>query len=119
MDRREIAFAAPRRGETAKAANRDRAHDETRARQRRRHQIEPGAVASDDHEVGHPHMWREQRHLGIRAGRHLIGERIDAQKAVGLRERCDRAGALARGIGDQASIAFDQRHHHEFGAAEF
>ena len=71
-------------------------------RQRRGHEIEPGAVAADDDEIRHPHMRREQRHLGLGAGRHLVGQRIDPQKAVGLRERSDGAGALAGGIGDQA-----------------
>ena len=75
-------------------------------------------MAADDDEIGHPHMRREQRHLGLGAGRHLIGQRIDPQEAVGLRERRDRARALAGGIGDQAVVAFDQRHHDEFGAAE-
>ena len=64
-------------------------------------------------------MRREQRHLGLGAGRHLVGQRIDAQKAVGLREGRDRAGALAgRDRRSSPSGAFDQRHHDEFGAAE-
>ena len=119
MDRREIAFAALGRREPAEAADRDRAHHEPGARQRRGDQVEPGAVAADDDQVRHAHMRREQRHLGLGSGRHLVGQRIDLQEAVGLRERGDRAGAFARGIGDQAVLALDQRHHDEFGAAEF
>ena len=41
----------------------------------------------DNHEIRHPHMRREQRHLGLRACRQLLGQRIDAQEAVGLRKR--------------------------------
>ena len=76
-------------------------------------------MAADDDEIRHPHMRREQRHLGLGAGRHLVGQRVDAQEAVGLRKGGDGAGALAGGIGDQPVRAFDQRHHDEFGAAEF
>ena len=65
MDRRQIAFAALGRRQAAEAADRDRAHGQACARERRRDQIEPGAVAADDDEIRHPHMWREQRHLGI------------------------------------------------------
>ena len=70
-------------------------------RQRRGDEIEPGAVAADDDEIRHPHMRREQRHLGLAAGRHLIGQRIDLQKAVGLGEGGDGAGALACRVRDQ------------------
>ena len=86
MDRRKIALAALGGREPAEAADRDRAHDEPGMRQRRGDEIEPGAVAADDDEIGHPHMRREQRHLGLGAGRHLVGQRIDLQKTVGLRE---------------------------------
>ncbi|MHC2275286.1 hypothetical protein ACVME8_001897 [Bradyrhizobium diazoefficiens] len=75
-------------------------------------------MAADDDEIRHAHMRREQRHLGLGPRGHLIGERIDAQEAVGLREGGDRTGALAGGIGDQAAPALDQRDHDEFGAAE-
>ena len=71
-------------------------------RQRCGHEIEPGAVAADDHEIRHPHMRREQRHLGVCARRHLVSQRIDPQKAVGLRKGGDGAGALAGGVGDQS-----------------
>ncbi len=119
MDRRKVALAAPRRRQTPETSDRDRAHHHTRTRQRRRHQIEPGAVAADDHEIRHPHMRREQRHFRLGSGRHLVGQRLDLQKSVGLRERGDGAASLAGGIGDQAVSAFDQRHHDEFGTAEF
>ena len=76
-------------------------------------------MTADEDEIGRPHMGREQRHLGLRAGRHLVGECVDLQEAIGLRKRRDRARPLARGISDQASGTLDQRHHHEFGAAEF
>ena len=76
-------------------------------------------MAADDDEIRHPHMRREQGHLGLRAGRQLVGQRIDPQKPVGLRERRDRAGAFAGGIGDQSIRSLDQRHHDEFGAADF
>ena len=88
-------------------------------RQRCGDEIEPGAVAADDDEIRHPHMRREQRHLGLAAGRHLVGQRIDPQKPVGLREGGDRTGALARRVRDQPVRSFDQRHHDEFGAPEF
>ena len=88
-------------------------------RQRRGDEIEPGAVAADDDEIGHAHMRREQRDLGLRIGRHLIGERIDLQKAVGLGKGRDGARPLAGRVGNQAVGALDQRHHDEFGAAEF
>ena len=67
-------------------------------------------MATDDHEIGHPHMRREQRHLGLGTCRHLVGQRIDAQKAVSLREGRDRPRTLAGGIGDHEV--------HEVGAAQ-
>ena len=88
-------------------------------RQRRGDEIEPGAVAADDDEIRHPHMRREQRHLGLAARRHLIGQRINAQKTVGLGKGGDGAGAFACRVRDQSARPFDQRHHDEFGAAEF
>ena len=66
-------------------------------RERRGDEIEAGAVAADDDEIGHPNMRREQRHLGLGAGRHLVGERIDAQEAIGLRKGRDRARPLPEG----------------------
>ena len=86
-------------------------------RQRRGDEIEPGAMAADDDEVGHAHMRREQRDLGFGIGRHLVGQRVDLEETVGLRKRRDRTRAFPRGIGDQTIGAFDQRHHDEFGAA--
>ena len=119
MNGRKIAFAAFCRRQSAEAADRDRAHHEARTRKLRGHEIEPGAVAADDDEIRHPHMRREQRHLGLGTGRHLVGQCIDPQESICLGERRDRTRTLAGGIGDQAAIALDQRHHDEFGAAEF
>ena len=86
MDRREVALAAPAAASPPRLPTAIERTESPR-RQRRRHQVEPDAVAADDYEVRYPHMRREQRDLGIGAGRHLIGERIDRKKTVSLRER--------------------------------
>ena len=60
-------------------------------------------MAANDDEIGHPDMRGEQRHLRLGVRPHLVGKRVDPQEAVGLRERRDRAGALAGRICDQPS----------------
>ena len=52
--------------------------------------------------------------VGIERG----GERVDLEETVGLREAGHRAGALAGRERDRAVLAVDQRHQHEFLAAE-
>ena len=86
MDGREVAFAALRRRQSAEAADRDDARAQARAGERRDDEVEPGAMAADDDEIGRAHMRREQRDVDRGARRQMIGERIDAQEAVGLRE---------------------------------
>ena len=48
-----------------------------------------------------------------------VGERLDGEEAVRLREGGDRAGALAGGIGDEPAVPLDERDHDELGAPEF
>ena len=61
----------------------------------------------------------DQRDLGLGIGIERRSERIDRQESVGLRERGDRARALAGRKGDQTVAARDQRDQHELLAAEF
>ena len=80
----DVALAALRRSEPAETADRDRAHEQPVPRKLCHHQIEPGTMAADDDQIRHAHMRREQRDLGLRASRHLVGQRVDLQEAVGL-----------------------------------
>ncbi len=53
-----------------------------------------------------------------RAGVERRCERVDLEEAVGLREACHRAGAFGGRERDRPVLARDQRHQHEFLAAE-
>ena len=70
-------------------------------------------------QIGRVRGAADQRHLHIAAGIERGGQRVDLEKAVGLRETGDRAGPLAGRERNRAALAFDQRHQHEFLAAEF
>ena len=54
MDRRKIAFAAPRRRNAAHAADRDGARRDALRGQRREHRVERDAMTAGDYQVGRP-----------------------------------------------------------------
>ena len=119
MNGREIAFAALGRSQTAETAHRDDAHLMSGRHQGARDKIKPRAMAADDGEVRHAQGLAEQGHLDCGARRDMVGERVNAQETIGLREGGDGARALAGGIGQQTIGAIHERCHDEFGASQF
>ncbi len=95
MDRRDVALTALQRRESALASEREDAARQTVAGQLRCDRVEPGTVAPHDDEIRDADMGGKEGHLGCRPCWHGVGERLDREEAIGLREGCDRAGALA------------------------
>ena len=119
VHRRDVALAARRRRHAAETADRQRACGKAALRQRADHRVEREVVAAHDHQIGRmrgasPISVTSSIRTGIERG----GKRVDLEKAVGLREAGDRARALADGKRERTFGALDQRHQHEFLAAE-
>ena len=73
MNRREVAFAALGRSQTAETAHRDDAHLSPRRHQGAGDQIKPRAMAADDGEVRHAQGLAEQGHLDFGASGDVVG----------------------------------------------
>ena len=117
MDRREIALAAPRRRDTAHAADRDGARRDALRRKVGKYGVERDAMAAGDHEVGRARL-PDARDLRARAGIDRGAQRVDFEETVGLRERGNRPGTFADRKRDRPLRARDQRDQHELLAAE-
>ena len=94
-----------RRRHAAEAADRERARRKAALGQRADHHIERDVVAAHDHQIGRMRGAADQRHLRVAVGIERGGQRVDLEKAVGLREAGDRAGALAGRECDRAVLA--------------
>ena len=119
MDGGDIAFSAPRGGETAHTANVENLDRKTIGFETRGNDVQPDAVAADDNQIRRSMGTADDLYIDRRPGRDALCVLSDRDEAIGLRERGDRTGTLCDRIGDERTVhGAGQRDHQKFRAAK-
>ena len=117
MNPGQVALAPARGGDPARAADVERLDREPLALQPANDQVQPEAVAADQHEVRRTDAPTDELDLDRGAAGHELRLAWHGDEPVGLAERGDAAGALGSRVGGEARLGLDQRDHEKLGPA--
>ena len=109
VNARQVAFLTPCGLEARCGSHGQELCAESKVLQLAEEEIEPYAVTSDDHQIGHWPVSGKQLHLDRGALLDNLLVAADGHEAVRAAERGDRAGALTHGVGDQADVVSGRR----------
>ncbi len=104
MDGSDVAFAAFRRGKTAGAADIEQLERNPLALQAACNDVEPDAMAADDHQIRQTMRAADELDLDRRSGGEALHLLADRDEPVGLAEGGDRPRALGDRIGGERAV---------------